>query len=75
MYLRSHCLFLEKEYFPLQAHPPMKNPAVRHDSMAHALPTKLQSQKSSFKTPKQPQPIAILKLQYASSFWDHEALK
>lgn len=24
--LKSHCLFLEKEHFPLQAHPPLGNP-------------------------------------------------
>lgn len=29
VYLRSHCLFLEKEHFPLQAHPSLDNPAVK----------------------------------------------
>lgn len=29
VYLRSHCLFLEKDHFPLQAHPPLDNPAVK----------------------------------------------
>lgn len=75
MYLRSHCLFLEKEHFPFQAHPPLDNPAVRHFSMAHALPAKLPSQKIFFKTPKQPQPISTLEMQCASSFSDHEALE